>query len=103
VRCDSAHAVELLGWTSLGSSPVVAAEVREVCSIYAARALRTADPTGNGVIRPEIVASHREVATIPPTNADLADSSVACALTVENGRQLNDTLVGIGQRPLPLV
>jgi hypothetical protein len=69
IRCDSPHTVELLGATSLGSTPVSAAEVREACTVYAGRALRTADPTRDGAIRPEILASDRDAAIIPPIDA----------------------------------
>lgn len=103
IRCDAPHAVELLGWTHLGPNPVSAAEVRDACTGYAARALRTADPTRDGALRPEILDAESAAAIIPAMVATLADRYVACAVIAENGHHLNDTLVGIGQRPLPLV
>ena len=44
----------------------------------------------------------RDTATIPASDAVLADGSAACVLIAQNGRQFNNTLVGIGQQPLPL-
>jgi hypothetical protein len=102
IRCDSPHTVELLGATSLGSTPVSAAEVREACTVYAGRALRTADPTRDGAIRPEILAFDQDAAIIPPIDSSLANRYVDCVLNAQNGRHLNNTLVGISQRPLPL-
>ncbi len=103
IRCDSPHAVELLGWTSLGSMPVSAIDLRQACTIYAGRALRTPDPSRNGAIRPEILAYGQAVVTIPSDDAVLQDDSFACALIAQNGRLLDNTLIGIGERPLPLV
>ena len=103
IRCDSPHTVELLGATSLGSTPVSAAEVREACTVYTGRALRTADPTRDAAIRPEILAFDQDAPIIPPIDASLANRYVDCVLIAQNGRHLNNTLVGISQRPLPLV
>ena len=102
IPCDSPHAVELLGWSSIGSDSVSATELRQACTVYAGRALRTSDPTRDGAIRPEIVSFDRDTPTIPASDAVLADGSAACVLIAQNGRQFNNTLVGIGQRPLPL-
>ncbi len=102
MRCDFPHAVELLGATNLGPIPVSATEVREACTVYASRALRTTDPTRDGAIRPEILAYDGDAAIIPPIDSRLADRYVDCVLIAQNGRHLNNTLVGIGQRPLPL-
>jgi hypothetical protein len=101
IGCDAPHQVELLGWTSLSSTPVSAVEARDACAVYAGRALRTADPTRNGAIRLEILDATAATA-IPPITANLADSYLACAAIENTGHQFDNTLIGIGERPLPL-
>jgi len=103
MRCDSPHTVELLGASNLGPTPVSAAEVQEACTVYAGRALRNADPTRGGAIRPEVLVYDEDAAIVPPIDSSLANRYVACVLIAQHGRYLNNTVVGIGQRPLPLV
>jgi len=103
VPCDSPHVLEVLGSTNLGPAPVSGADVRDACAVYAGRALRTSDPTRQGALRLDILDFDMGASVSPAADADLRRSFVSCVVTAAGGRSFNGTLVGIGQRPLPLV
>ncbi len=101
VPCDQPHPIELLGSTTLGPQSVSATDLRQACLVFAGRALRTADPTRRGAITVEIVTLFRGLA-VPAGSGPLRDTFVDCLVTGRPGLNFNRSLVGIGDRPLPI-
>ncbi len=101
VSCDRPHAVELLATTGLGSTPQTATEVLHSCSVIAGRMIRTADPTRGGALRYTILDFDQTISPVPPTEEVLRDTYITCIVVARAGLVLTDTLVGIGDGPLP--
>jgi len=103
IPCGQPHVIEQLGTTLLGTAPVSADDVRAACAEYAGRVLRTADPTRQGAVSLGIAGYDRALTDRPSGATSLRDQTVSCYAEAAAGSQFNDTLVGIGERPLPLV
>lgn len=101
--CDQPHPAEVLGTTTLGPQAVSGADIQQACHDFAARALRTADPTRDGAIRIQAVAPRDwGVKLIGPTSPSIADTFVDCTAVAENGTMFIRSLIGVADGPLPI-
>jgi hypothetical protein len=99
LRCDEPHPAELLakGWV-LDPVEVSTEVIEQSCSDLAGRIMRTADPTRGGDLK--VVADR--------LNGDLsarpyASLTIACFVTSAGPQELSGTLIGLADRPVPLV
>ena len=102
IPCDEPHSVELLGTTILDTSPIPADDVRAACAVFAGRVMRTTDPNRQGV-QLDILDFMAPSANFPAGNSVLRDQYVSCYAMAPPGSRFGGTLVGNGERPLPLV
>jgi len=99
VPCDEPHPVELLAKGSLRDGVEASTEaIEESCSDVAGRIMRTADPTRGGELK--VVADRLD--PIPGFRPD-APMSIACFVTSAGPQDLSGTLIGLAERPVPLV
>jgi hypothetical protein len=90
VRCDRPHQRETLAWLASRGGPVTDEAALESCRRQVARLTGRTDPTADGAL---------VVSVEPPAGGALAD----CTVTTADGRFLGDTVVGLGDAPLPFV
>jgi len=102
VPCSQPHRYEVLGSTDTSPEPIRAADLQRAYTVYAARALRTNDPTRHGAVRVEIVDFDESAAVIPAADAQIQGGYVVCVVAAQGDERFTSTLVGIGERPLPL-
>jgi hypothetical protein len=99
VRCAEPHLAELLatGWIR-DRVEAPTAVIDSSCAEVAGRIMHTADPTRGGALK--IVADRLtgDVSSRPD-----APLSIACFVTSAGAQQLSGTLIGLADRPVPLV
>ena len=99
VRCAEPHRAELLatGWIR-DRVEAPSAVIDSSCAEVAGRIMHTADPTRGGAL--QVVADRLtgDVASRPD-----APLSIACFVTSAGAQQLSGTLIGLADRPVPLV
>jgi hypothetical protein len=86
VDCANPHPAERLGWAAVPTGSVSNAELAQSCLQFARSLLRTNDPTYSGVL--DIVTGTGDLTT--------------CTAEVHGDVRLTGSLIGIGNRPLPL-
>lgn len=99
VRCDQPHPAELLamGWIR-DRVEAAGSVVDESCSAIAGRIMSTTDPTRGGKLT--VVADRLTGGVVSRPDAPL---TVACFVTSVDSQQLLGTLIGLADRPVPLV
>ena len=101
VLCSAPHPVEVLAVTQITEATTTIAQVTKSCLGMASRTLRTADPTLGG--RVEIAAYSLDGSSVAPlTAAALFQGYLGCIASMKPPKKLNDTLIGISSRPLPI-
>lgn len=96
--CDGPHGAELLAVGRVDDrSTTTRDEMRDACVRMATVMTRMPDPTAGGAL----------AVVLDPVSSDGASRptdpwTVNCFVVATGGRQLTDTLVGWGERPLPL-
>lgn len=98
VRCDEPHPAELLARGRVLYREATIEEVTQSCAELAGRILQTADPTRDGALK--VVADLLNQDAANPTHPPPA---VACFVTTAGPQQLSGTLIGLADRPVPLV
>ncbi len=101
--CGRSHTAELLavGWNGdrgLTSGGGASADVGSSCGRLAGRMMVTDDPTRNGEL--EMVAERMDRLTATWTGNP---SSIGCFVVAAGSRQLNGSVVGLGDGPIPFV
>lgn len=96
--CDRPHAAELLatGWIP-DRSQVSLADIDDACNAVAGRLLGTTDPTRGKALK--IVADR-----LTSQSDDRPDGplTIACFAAAAGSAQLSGSLIGLGERPVPL-
>ncbi len=87
VSCSDPHTTERLGTALVPAGSISAAALSASCRAFAGRMLRTNDPTRGGVL--DVVVG--------------TDDLTTCAVVLKGSGQLVGSLIGIGDRPLPLI
>ena len=104
VACSSPHSVEALASTQIsdatGRAPATGAQVTKSCLGMASRAMRTADPTLAGRIQVAAYLADGRLRPVVPATSVVG--FVVCIASVRPPLRLDDTVIGIGDKPLPL-
>lgn len=96
--CDAPHGAELLAVARVEDRSLSSRdEVRDGCARMAGAMMRMTDPTAGGAL----------AVVLDPVSSDGASRptdpwTLNCFVAATDGRQLTDTLVGWGDRPLPV-
>lgn len=96
--CDAPHGAELLAVARVGDRSLTSREeMRAGCAAMAAAMLRMSDPTAGGQLS----------VVLDPVSSDGASRptdpwTLNCFVVATGDRQLTDSVVGWGERPLPL-
>jgi len=99
VPCDQPHRAELLAMGWIRDRVDAPTEViDESCFAIAGRIMRTADPTRNGELT--VVADRMTSGVVSRPDAPL---TIACFVTSAGPQHLSGTLIGLADRPVPLV
>ena len=99
--CAEPHTAEILGTTQITDPKTTAADVQRTCRGFAARAMRTADPTRGGALT--IVAYSMDgTSVLPLTAVELTSGFLGCLAVVAAPHQLVGTVIGLGDRPAPV-
>ena len=99
--CAAPHSVEILGTTQVIDASTTVAQVQRSCVGFAARAMRTADPTRGGELT--IQAYSMDGASVMPlSSAELTAGFLGCLATVDPPHQLVGTLIGLGDHAVPI-
>ncbi len=102
VPCSAPHPIEVLALTQITDTTTTPAQVTKSCLGMASRALRTPDPTRGGMLK--IAAYPIDGSSVLPlTAAAMFQNYLGCIASVTPPNRLNDTLIGIGDRPLPII
>jgi len=101
VPCSRPHPVEVLAVTQITDATATIGQVASSCRGMAARALRTTDPTRGGQVDIEAYSMDGS-SVLPLTSAAMFQGYLGCIAMIKAPKLLDDTLIGIGSRPLPL-
>ena len=102
VPCWQPHAVEVLALTQITDPTTTPTLIAESCRGMAARSMRTADPTVGG--RLEITAYSMDGASVMPLDSrNMLAGFTGCLASVPAPLRLQDTVIGLGGKPLPLI
>jgi hypothetical protein len=98
IPCSESHPAELLatGWIASRSALSID-EITASCVEVAAEVMKTPDPTHDGKVRVVLDAVRQGWAATPD-----APLTVGCLLTSSDTHQLTGTVIGLGDRPVPL-
>ena len=101
VLCSTPHPVEVLAVTQITDAKTTIGQVSKSCLGMASRTLRTPDPTRGGRV---VIAAYSMdgSSVLPLTAAALFQGYLGCIAAVRSPNLLNDTLIGISSRPLPI-
>ncbi len=101
VGCSTPHRFEILAVTEVTAAGTTVTQVNRSCLGMATRSLRTADPTRAGRL---VISAYVLDGTsmVPLTAAGLFQGYLACIAAVKPPNLLEDTLIGISSRPLPI-
>ncbi len=101
VPCSTPHPIEVIALTQITDATTTVAQVNRSCLGMASRAFRTADPTRGGRLRIAAYAVDGSVVR-PLTRAVMLQGYLGCLASVGPPSQLDDTLIGVGSKPLPI-
>ncbi|SDP39347.1 hypothetical protein SAMN04515671_4025 [Nakamurella panacisegetis] len=100
--CAAPHTAEILATTQITDPLATDEDVQRTCRKFAARAMRTADPTGGGAIT--IAAYSMDGTSVMPlAEVELTAGYLGCLATVTPPRQLIGTLIGLGDHAVPII
>ncbi len=101
VSCRQPHPVEILATAQITDPRTSPAVIAQSCVRMASRALRTSDPTVGGRLR--ITAYSMDGSSVMPVNeVNMLAGFVGCVASVPAPLRLEGTVIGLGDRPLPL-
>ena len=98
VPCDEPHAAELLANGFIRDRSTAPTELIDAaCPALASRLMRTGDPTRGGEL--QIIADRFG----DPASRSDAPLTIGCVVSATGGQLLSGTVIGLGDRPAPLV
>jgi hypothetical protein len=105
VPCDEPHPVEIFGTAEISTTFRDQAALDADCQVIAKSVIRRSDPTAGGALTIKATPFHWDSTGDPETGfsdlrGDLGAGAV-CTARVSGVRLLDDTLFGLGSRPLP--
>ncbi len=102
IPCSRPHPIEVIALTQITDATTTTAQVSKSYLGMAARALRTSDPTRGG--RLKIAAYSMDGSSVLPlTTAAMFQGYLGCIASVGPPNRLDNTLIGVGSKPLPIV
>ena len=101
VPCAQPHSVEILALTQITDPTTTPAQVAASCRGMASRSLRTTDPTVGG--RLQVTAYAMDGSSVMPvTQGSMLSGFTGCIASVPAPFRLQGTVIGLGDKPLPL-